>query len=71
MSNLIINTGKTSVTINTCHNVTVTESSIIVDLVATSTTTKKTATPRKKLSRPVGSKTKKTTKFNLEKTVKK
>lgn len=67
MSNLIINTGKTSVTINTCHNVTVTESSIIVDLVATSTTAKKTATPRKKLGRPVGSKTKKTAKKTVKK----
>jgi len=67
MSNLIINTGKTSVTIDTCHNVTVTESSIIVDLVATSTTTKKTATPRKKLGRPVGSKTKKTAKKTVKK----
>ena len=67
MSNLIINTGKTSVTINTCHNVTVTESSIIVDLVATSTTTRKTATPRKKVGRPVGSKTKKTTKKTVKK----
>ena len=67
MSNLVINTGKTSVTINTCHNVTVTESSIIVDLVTTSTTTKKTAAPRKKLGRPVGSKTKKTTRKTVKK----
>ena len=67
MSNLVINTGKTSVTIDTCHNVTVTESSIIVDLVATSTTTTKTATPRKKMGRPVGSKTKKTTRKTVKK----
>ena len=67
MSNLIINTGKTSVTINTCHNVTVTESSIIVDLVTTSTKTKKTATPRKKMGRPVGSKTKSTAKKTVKK----
>ncbi len=68
MSNLIINTGKTSVTINTCHNVTVTESSIIVDLATASAMPKKTVTATKKAGRPAGSKNKKTT---VKKTVKK
>tara|TARA_B100000497_G_scaffold99627_1_gene112724 strand:+ start:565 stop:771 length:207 start_codon:yes stop_codon:yes gene_type:complete len=68
MSNLIINTGKTSVTINTCHNVTVTESSIIVDLATASAMPKKTVTAAKKAGRPAGSKSKKTT---VKKTVKK
>ncbi len=67
MSNLIINTGKTSVTINTCHNVTVTESSIIVDLATASAMPKKTVTATKKMGRPVGSKTKKTVKKTVKK----
>jgi hypothetical protein len=63
MNNVIINTGKTTtVTIDTCHNVTVNESSIVIDLVATLTKPKTTNVVRR--GRPPGakSKTKKTVK---------
>lgn len=63
MSNVIINTGKTTVTVDTCHNVTVTESSIVIDLVAT--LTKPTTKTVARRGRPAGSKTK------AKKTVKK
>lgn len=67
MNAVIINTGSTSVTVNTCHNVTVTESSIIIDLVATSAKPKTTASTKRR-GRPAGAKAKKVT---AKKTVKK
>ena len=53
MKKVVINNGKTNVTISAAHNLTVTEKKIIIDLVTTSSRTKKRG-------RPVGSTNKKT-----------
>lgn len=57
MSNVIINTGSTSVTVDTSHNVTVTESSIIIDLMTTSTKPKTTTAKRRGRPASKGKKT--------------
>ena len=54
MKKVVINNGKTQVTICADHNLTVTEKNIIIDLVTTSSKTKKRG-------RPLGSTKKKTT----------
>jgi|8_EtaG_2_1085327.scaffolds.fasta_scaffold75559_2 hypothetical protein len=64
MKNIIINNGKTTVTISACHNVTVSEKSITIDLITTSTKTyvpKSTKTAGKRRGRPLGSKNRKKT----------
>ena len=58
MKNIVINNGKTTVTIAACHNVTVSEKSITIDLLTTSTKTK-TKTAGKRRGRPAGVKNKK------------
>ena len=65
MKDIIINNGKTTVTITAGHNVTVSEKSITIDLL---TTSKKTYVPKgtktattKRRGRPVGSKNRKKT----------
>lgn len=60
MKNIVINNGGTTVTISAGHTVTVSEKSIIVDLITTSTKTNiKTAGKRR--GRPLGSKNSKKT----------
>tara|TARA_R110002167_G_scaffold321988_1_gene527855 strand:+ start:139 stop:330 length:192 start_codon:yes stop_codon:yes gene_type:complete len=53
MRDIVIKDGTTTVTVTTGHDVTVTEKKIIIDLIATSTKTNKTA---KRRGRPLGSK---------------
>ena len=60
MKNIIINNGKTTVTITAGHNVTVSEKSITIDLLTTSTKTK-TKTAGKRRGRPAGVKNRKKT----------